>query len=86
MGSNHFFDLLSLVEEYAFHICETAIFLAFILVYGRMAIRHILAIEKTDKVPVLKLPGSRDSQSTPQVRTAAERAADLIFGKGRHEG
>jgi intracellular septation protein A len=49
MGTNHFFALLSLVEEYAFHICETAIFLAFIVVYGNLAIRHIFTIGQKDK-------------------------------------
>ncbi len=49
MGTVHFFACLSLLEEYAFHICETAITLAFIWVYGRLAIRHILALGRKDK-------------------------------------
>ena len=49
MGTAHFFGYLSLVEEYAFHLCETAIFLAFIWVYGRMAIRHILTLGQKDQ-------------------------------------
>jgi hypothetical protein len=49
MGTAQFFVYLSLVEEYAFHICETAIFLAFIWVYGRMAIRHIFALGEKEK-------------------------------------
>jgi hypothetical protein len=44
MGTLHFLDYLSLIVEYAFHICETAITLTFIWVYGRLAIRHILAL------------------------------------------
>jgi len=49
MGTTQFFGYLSLVEEYAFHICETAIFLALIWVYGRLAIRHILALGRKGK-------------------------------------
>jgi hypothetical protein len=37
------------VEEYAFHIRETAIFLAFIWVYGTKAIRHIFALGRKGK-------------------------------------
>ena len=48
METAQFFGYLSLVEEYAFHICETAIFLAFIWVYGRLAISHILALGRKD--------------------------------------
>jgi hypothetical protein len=40
----HFLDFVSLVVELAFHICEAAITLTFIWVYGRLAIRHILAL------------------------------------------
>jgi len=49
MGTAQFFGYLSLVEEYAFHLCETAIFLAFIWVYGTMAIRHIFALGRKGK-------------------------------------
>ena len=49
MGTAQFFGYLSLVEEYAFHICETAIFLAFLWVYGTRAIREILALGRKDK-------------------------------------
>jgi hypothetical protein len=49
MGTTVFFAYLSLLEEYAFHICETAITLAFIWVYGSLAIRHILSIGRKEK-------------------------------------
>jgi hypothetical protein len=50
-----FFTILRLIEEYAFRICETAITLNFIWVYGRMAIRHIREIERRDRLPAPKL-------------------------------
>lgn len=50
MGAVHFLDFLSLVVEYAFHICETAITLTFIWVYGSLAIRHILALGRKDQL------------------------------------
>jgi hypothetical protein len=46
-----FLTILRLLEEYAFRICETAITLTFIWVYGRMAIRHVLKIESRDRMP-----------------------------------
>ena len=49
MGSGHFFSYLALVEEYAFHIVETAIFLAFLWVYGSRAIRDILTLGRKEK-------------------------------------
>lgn len=49
MLTAQFFAYLSLSEEYAFHICETAITLAFIWVYGRLAIRHILSLGRKEK-------------------------------------
>ena len=49
MGTAQFFADLSLLEEYAFHICETVIALAFIWVYGRLAIRHILSLGRKEE-------------------------------------
>lgn len=49
MGTVQFFAYLSLLEECAFHICETAISLSFIWVYGRLAIRHILSLGRKGK-------------------------------------
>ena len=49
MGHSPFFDFLSNLEWYAFCICETAVFLTFISVYGWLAIRHILAPGRKDK-------------------------------------
>jgi hypothetical protein len=49
MGQSHFLILLSLIEELAFRICETAVFLTFISVYGLLAIRHILALARKNK-------------------------------------
>ncbi len=51
MGTEQFFRYLSLVEEYAFHICETAIFLTFIWVYGNLAIKHIFEIGRKGNWP-----------------------------------
>jgi len=49
MEQSHFLTYLSLVEEYAFRICETAVFLTFISVYAWLAIRHIIALGRKDK-------------------------------------
>jgi len=49
MGTTHFFDYLSLVEEYAFRISEATIFVVFVGVYSWHAIRHILRIGRNDK-------------------------------------
>jgi hypothetical protein len=43
-----FFSFLTLTVECALHICETAIMLTLIWVYGRLAIRHILALGKKE--------------------------------------
>jgi len=45
----HFLNILALIVEGAFHICETAITLTFIWVYGRLAIRHILTLGRKDQ-------------------------------------
>jgi hypothetical protein len=53
MSPHHFLEILSTVDEVAFRVCETAITLTFIWVYGRLAIRHILAMlqkENNDRV------------------------------------
>jgi hypothetical protein len=49
MGQLEFLKILSLIVEYAFHVCETAITLTFIWVYGRLAIRHILTLGRKDQ-------------------------------------
>jgi hypothetical protein len=45
----HFLNILGLIVEAAFHICETAITLTFIWVYGRLAICHILTLGRKDQ-------------------------------------
>ena len=82
MGTEQFFRYLSLVEEYAFHICETAIFLTFIWVYGNLAIKHIFEIGRKGNWPS---QASGPSQLNPRLcdNTAAIMVHTQICDKSK---
>jgi len=58
----HFLNILALIVEGAFHLCETAITLTFIWVYGRLAIHHILSLGHKDQ---LSEPPKKDFAGPP---------------------
>ena len=49
MGQLTFLQIISLIEEDAFRVCEAIVFLTFLLVYATLAIRHLLALGRKDK-------------------------------------
>ena len=49
MGHLTFLQLISLVEEYAMRVCEAVVFLTFLWVYAKLAVRHLLALGQKDK-------------------------------------
>jgi hypothetical protein len=48
MGQLSFLQVLALAEEYAFRICEAIVFLTFLGVYVKLAVRHLLALGRKD--------------------------------------
>jgi len=48
MGHITFLQAISLIEEYAFRTCEAVVFLTFVWVYGKLAVRHLLKIARRD--------------------------------------
>jgi hypothetical protein len=65
MGTSQFFGYLSLVEEYAFHLCEAVLFIVFLYVYCRQAVRHILRMGRE---------GSDSSRTVSPSTTASPRS------------
>jgi hypothetical protein len=49
MGHLTFLQIITLVEEYAFRVCEAVVFLTFLWVYAKLAVRHLLALGRKDK-------------------------------------
>jgi hypothetical protein len=44
----NFLQAINLVEEYAFRVCEAIVFLTFLWVYAKIAVRHLLAIGRKE--------------------------------------
>jgi hypothetical protein len=42
MGQTTFLQTITLVEECAFRLCEAVVFLTFLWVYVKLAVRHLL--------------------------------------------
>lgn len=87
MGENRFLEFLALVVIYAFAICDTLVALAFIWVFGKMGIRHLLEIDRRSRnAATLESSDSRGSRKPPSLSSIAEPKAALVAGEGRHEG
>jgi hypothetical protein len=63
MGTSQFFACLSLVEEYAIHLCGTVIVLAFVGLHSWHALRHILASETWAEAAQFQSPPAHDPAS-----------------------
>lgn len=78
--------LLALLVILAFAICDTIIALAFIWVFGRMGIRHLLMIDRRSRsVAALESSGSETPREPPLSANVAETKAILVVGEGRRE-
>lgn len=87
MGENHFLEFLALVVIYAFAICDTLVALAFIWVFGKMGIRHLLEIDRRSKdVALFDALDSRGLRKPPSIPSIADRKVALAVGETRHEG
>jgi hypothetical protein len=87
MGENRFLELLALLVIYAFAICDTLVALVFILVFGKMGIRHLLEIDRRSK-SAAPLEGSdpRGSRNPSSFPNITKRKVVLAVRERRHEG